>query len=111
MPRGNGKQAQNAKSSGRLSAFVKPQIEAGEHQGQPDFVDWGEVNGNYLHGAIIAAVRAGGALLLGCSTDKTQYSVRVYDGGQGTSYYFRCSPTGLVELEDFLQALMAIYDE
>lgn len=111
MPRGNGHKAQAAKSSGKLAAFVKPKDESGQTNGSQDYVDWLEVNGGYIHGAIASVVRAGGALLLGCSQDKTMYSVRVYDGGQGTSYYFRCSQAGLEELEAFLLALMAIHDD
>lgn len=111
MPRGNGKQAQEAKRSSKLSSFVKPKGEDAENGFGGDYPDWLEINGGYMQGATAAVVRAGGALLFGCSQDKLMYSVRVYDGGQGTSYYFRCSPSGAQELEEFLLALSAIHDD
>lgn len=111
MPRGNGNHAKQAKSSGKLSAFVKPKGEGDALMSAQDYPDWAEVNAGYMAGAVQAVVRAGGALLFGASQDKLMYSIRVYDQGQGTSYYFRCSQNGLEELEQFLLALMAIHDD
>lgn len=111
MPRGNGHKAKSAMTSGKLSGFVKPPDDSGGSIGNGEYVDWLEVNGNYVYGAVASVVRAGGALLLGRSQDGTQYSIRVYDGGVGTSYYFRCSASGVEELEKFLLALIAIHED
>lgn len=106
MARGNGKQAQVAMSSGKLGAFVKPKGSADGADQQREFVDWGEVNGHLIAGAVTVAVREGGALLLGCSRDKTAYSVKVYVGGEGTAYYFPCNERGIQDLEDFLTSII-----
>lgn len=108
MPRGNGKQAQQAQHSGKLSAFVKPKGENGAAANSPEFVDWREVHPDLVTGAVAAAVKEGGALLLGCSRDKTCYSVKVYSGGDGTAYYFPCNANGVAELEAFLLSIVEI---
>lgn len=105
MSRGNGKKANDAIRSGRLSAFVSKQ-DAGSLNGDgltPP--DWGEVNSYYLTGAVKAVVSEGGAIMYGSSRDKKSYSVRVYDGDAGQSYYFPATNGGVEELETFLLAL------
>lgn len=108
MARGNGKHSQVAQQAGKLSAFIKPKTSADELQAAGMFVDWGEVNGNLVTGALRTAVREGGALLFGCSRDKTCYSVKVYVGGDGTPYYFPCNAAGVESLEEFLLSIIAV---
>lgn len=108
MARGNGKQAQQAKTSGLLSAFVTPKSGADNGDGGREYVDWGEVNPNLMVGAVQSVVREGGALLYGCSRDNSCYSVKVYAGGDSKAYYFNASERGIQELEDFLMALYEI---
>lgn len=110
MARGNGKQAQVAKASGKLAAFVKPKSSSENGQQQPEWVDWGEVSPALIAGAVTVAVREGGALLLGCSRDKTCWSVKVYSGGEGSAYYFACNERGLQDLEDFLTSIIELAD-
>lgn len=110
MPRGNGKQAQNAKVSGKLSAFVKATNNDAGQEWEREFVDWREVDQNLVYGALCSVVKEGGALLLGCSRDKRQYSVKVYADGNGTPYYFPCTESGLRDLEAFLLALAEVTD-
>lgn len=109
--RGNGKQAQIAKQQGKLSAFVKPKGSEAELQPQGYYVSWKDVNPDLIVGAVWAANKEGGALLLGHSRDKTCYSVKVYSGGDGTPYYFPYTDNGIVELEAFLQSLCDIGEE
>lgn len=110
MARGNGKQAQQAQSIGKLSAFVKPKDSNGQSQANVDFVDWSEISPSLLAGAIWAANKEGGALLFGHSRDKTCYSVKVYAGGDGTPYYFACTESGLSDLETFLQSIVDLVE-
>lgn len=110
MARGNGKQAQQAQHSGKLSAFVKPKDGNGQHGQNPSFVDWSEVSPALVAGSIWAANKEGGALLFGHSRDKTCYSVKVYSGGDGTPYYFPCTENGLNELETFLQSIIDLVE-
>lgn len=106
MPRGNGKHAQQAKAQPvGLAAFIKPKSGIDE-QHNYEYVDWAEVNPQLLVGAVVSAVQQGGALLLGCSRDKKSYSVKVYVGGEGTPFYFPCNPSGVEQLEEFLQGII-----
>lgn len=106
MPRGNGKHAKDAIGSKTgLAAFIKPA--GSESLSEANYyVDWSEIQPTLLTGAVIAAVKQGGALLLGCSRDKKSYSVKVYIGGEGTPYYFPCTPNGVEALEEFLYGII-----
>lgn len=110
MPRGNGKQAQTAKlEKSGLLAYVKG-ASNGDNGTAQEFVDYGEIDGRFLIGAVWAAVKMGGAIMFGCSRDKTCYSVRLYYGSEGKSYYFPCNPNGVVDMEGFLQGLINVAD-
>lgn len=106
MPRGNGKHAQEAmRSKTGLAAFVK-HVQDDKNQPAQEYVDWAEVNENLIVGAVVSAVRQGGALLLGCSRDKRSYSLKVYADGQGEPFYFPCNQAGIESLEAFLLAII-----
>lgn len=110
MPRGNGRHAKEAmQAKTGLSAFIK-HVQDDKSQPSPEFVDWGEVNPNLVLGAVVSAVRQGGALLLGCARDKRSYSLKVYADGQGEAFYFPCSPSGVESLEAFLLAIIESAD-
>lgn len=105
MSRGNGKQAKQAIQAGRLSAFVVPKASAKVMAGGKDWVDWKEVDPNKLLNALYWVVATGGALLLGCSRDKTSYSLKLYIDGEGQAYYFPCNGQGVADLEAMLTGL------
>lgn len=110
MPRGNGKQAKSAaQSNSKLSAYVKPKA-AEEFVKAGEYVDWGEIDPRLVSGAVWAAAKLGGAIMFGSNREKTCYSVRIYDGADGTSYYFPCNPGGVENAEEFLQGLIAVAD-
>lgn len=105
MARGNGKQAKQAVQSGRLSAFVVPKAAAKLNVGGKDWVDWKEVDPNKVLNALYWVVATGGALLLGCSRDRTSYSLKLYIDGEGQAYYFPCTGQGVADLEAMLEGL------
>lgn len=108
MARGDGKHSKQAQASGKLSAFIKPKESSGGDAPLSEYVDWGEINGNYVYGAVVSVNREGGSLLFGHTRDKRSYSVVVFYGGDKTSYYFPCSENGVVELEQFLISLVEL---
>lgn len=106
MPRGNGQHAKQAmQQKTGLAKFVK-HVQEDKNSPSPEYVDWAEVNPNYVIGAVCSAVRQGGALLLGCSRDKRSYSLKVYADGQGEAFYFPCNPSGIEGLEAMLLAII-----
>lgn len=111
MARGNGKHAQNALRSGKLSAFVSNPTGNGATATGKEYVDWSEVEASLVFGAVAGVVKHGGALLLGCSSNKSSYSLKVYSDGQGQAYYFPCTESGLRDLEAFLSSLADLYLE
>lgn len=106
MPRGNGKQAQNAVKSGKLSAFVVPKGQGGNAPSEMEWVDWKEINPSLVAGTVAAVVKEGGGILFGCSRDKSSYSIKIYSGGDGTAYYFPCNANGVADLEAFLYGVL-----
>jgi len=108
MARGNGKQAQEAIRSGKLSKFVRKEDGPEDLGGASSWVDWSEVSAPLIAGAVWAANKEGGALMFGHSRDKRNYAIRIYDGDAGSSYYFPCTSNGLDELETFLRGIIEI---
>lgn len=110
MARGDGKYAKQAQASGKLSAYIKPKGDSDGSQSVSEYVDWGEVNGNYVYGATVSVNREGGSILFGHTRDKNSYSVVIFYGGDKTSYYFPCTGDGVQGLETFLISLVELAD-
>lgn len=111
MARGNGKQAQTAPKAGNgLLAYVKGGTN-GQSNEVREYIDWREVDPRLVTGAVTAAVYLEGAIMFGASRDKTCYSVRLYAGNEGKTYYFPANAAGIMDLEGFLQGIIALADE
>lgn len=106
MARGNGQHAKQAtQTATKLSDFIKANT-ASQEAISREYVDWAEVDHRLVTGAIVAAVRQGGALLFGCSRDKKSYSIKVYADGEGTPFYFPCNASGIDDMERMLTRII-----
>lgn len=106
MANGKSKYVQEAVQTGKLAQIVLAGKETASNGATPEWVDWGEVDGRLLAGAIVATNKHGGSLLFGHTRDKRSYSIMLFYGNDKKPFYFSCTPDGLQALEAFLYGLI-----
>src|SRR5438034_11573992 len=107
MPRGTGRKANPTVKDGSLSKYMPSGRVRDGYNDVEGKTDWAAVSPDYISAALVAADRAGGALLFGSDRAGTQYAITVFFGGEKNTFYWLRDHQGASQVEDWLLALVA----
>lgn len=108
MAKGTSKHVQESMGNKGFAAFMSDIPTGGNKAAAAEYVDWGEVDGRLIAGAVCAVNRMGGSILFGHTRDNSSYSIMLFNDKGKKPLYYPCTPAGFEALEQMLAYLIAL---
>lgn len=107
MPRGDNKRVKSGTGQGGLGKYMPGGASGEGYHDIKDKADWSAVHPDYLAAAVVAADRAGGALLFGADRKASMFAITIFFDGQKNTLYWVRTMEGAAAVEEWLAGFVS----